>query len=470
MEVNFKELNGKLYKFDVNEFKQFYVGADNINDSNRFIRSFYSQIDKKICPKNYDDCPLHYVSSKFYDGNKHIVFLGSIKTSIGFVFVIVSFKRKGMIDNIHLLIRDFNYAAYDDETSKRFYSLLKGIVRSAKTNLNTYITYIYSFKLTGKNPFGRNLFLSDYRSEYFIIENGIFKFRVKGYSQKDCKAIAEKIIKIIVNFMTVETNTIFDFELVDTNVDYNIEKFSILKSYYQNDLKIYDLGEFGEDFYIDGIFIDYYPSVKENFVILSREGLRFIDYIINNFQKYDIHNSTFLNACFLYRAALLELDKIERKFVLYFDTHAFFVSKNQDYQNLILSNGLLYCISAIEVITSNEREFERCKCCGQIKYSISQRIYDFMKKHTDSFIAEIFKKSYNLRSRYVHQGSIYSEMHKGDTYPMLDMGTESGFEEAGFGISVDGDTLNYGLDFFKEWASFALRKHYKWLLKETHNN
>lgn len=468
MGIYFNDIEGKgrAFHFNFSEFKQFYVGTHNSYDSNRFIRSLFNQIDEAICPKNYNDCPMYYLGTNYKEGSKSVVFLCSLKTSIGFVFILVSYKRKGHIDNVHFMVRGFNhYNVLDDEKLKEYYGILKGLVRKAIGNIDTYTVFVSSYSVLGRNSFGHNLILSEYKGKNFIVDNGTFSFYVEGYNLKDCKAISEKIMKIIVDFLAVETNTLFDYKLVDLNTKNVIEEFDRPKSYYQEDLKIDDIGEIGEEFYKDGIYIDYFPS-HESKILLSKQGVKYIDYIINDFGSYDTNNGTFLNACFLYRDSLLEMMKIERIPIKYFGTHMLFKVKNNNFENMILSNSLLYCISSLEVVTCNSQNFERCEHCGQVRYTISKRVYDFMRLYTTNFVATAFKRAYDLRSRYIHQGNVYSNMHKVDTYPMIDMGTASGFEEQGFGVMIDGHSLNFPLDYFEEWTSFALRKYYKKLLVE----
>ena len=64
-------------------------------------------------------------------------------------------------------------------------------------------------------------------------------------------------------------------------------------------------------------------------------------------------------------------------------------------------------MSALEVITLNDKEPVSCKCCGQMKYSIARRVAD-LAENTFSGLGDFVKDYYRDRSKYVYSGSLLS--------------------------------------------------------------
>lgn len=67
-------------------------------------------------------------------------------------------------------------------------------------------------------------------------------------------------------------------------------------------------------------------------------------------------------------------------------------------------------ISSLEIVASLYREeVKSCESCSQPVYSISKGIYDLIKSKTPSEnIAKWIKKEYQRRSKFVHEGTMYS--------------------------------------------------------------
>ena len=64
-------------------------------------------------------------------------------------------------------------------------------------------------------------------------------------------------------------------------------------------------------------------------------------------------------------------------------------------------------MSALEVITLEDREPELCEYCGQTKYSIARRVMD-LAEHALSGGSTFAREYYNDRSRYMHTGTLFS--------------------------------------------------------------
>lgn len=76
-------------------------------------------------------------------------------------------------------------------------------------------------------------------------------------------------------------------------------------------------------------------------------------------------------------------------------------------------------MSALEVITLNDKEPVSCRCCGQMKYSIARRVTDLAEKTFNGFDGFV-KDYYGDRSKYVHTGALLSSnSYVGKSIPLM---------------------------------------------------
>lgn len=72
-----------------------------------------------------------------------------------------------------------------------------------------------------------------------------------------------------------------------------------------------------------------------------------------------------------------------------------------------VEQAIVNYMSALEVITLEDREPEQCECCGQTKYSIARRVMD-LAEHALPGGNTFAREYYSNRSKYMHTGTLFS--------------------------------------------------------------
>lgn len=81
--------------------------------------------------------------------------------------------------------------------------------------------------------------------------------------------------------------------------------------------------------------------------------------------------------------------------------------------------AIINYMSALEVITLNDKDPERCDFCGQMRYSIARRVTGLAEKTLEAF-GRFVKDYYGDRSKYVHTGALLSSNnYVGRSIPMM---------------------------------------------------
>jgi hypothetical protein len=84
-------------------------------------------------------------------------------------------------------------------------------------------------------------------------------------------------------------------------------------------------------------------------------------------------------------------------------------------------------LSALEAASAPERNPSRCNECGQPIYSIRKRVREVTKRHLGEAAEVIIDRAYNARSGYLHEGSVLGKRPFGlRARPLLDPDAPSG--------------------------------------------
>ena len=194
-----------------------------------------------------------------------------------------------------------------------------------------------------------------------------------------------------------------------------------------------------EVFSADPDWMDDCP-VQDDKLLISREAMRLIDTVAGGGEiPEDL--SIFLRACNHFHIArkyaaqvldLFELGEAEQV-----GNHEFAMPINIRNRRLEAAGevgdahaeitGALF-MSAMEVAAKiGQPKAEACKECGQLRYKISQRVTDVMKKHGGENLARIAKSYYSQRSQYLHEGMMLSPLnYTGTSILQLDPSSPSG--------------------------------------------
>lgn len=444
----------RVLELDFNKFIVLNVGTVNLEESNLFLNSLWRECNLELSPKELDRCPWAYFPKKITTKKYNISYFGSMRTKIGIIHVAISYKIKGRIDNLHFFSE--NVDLYSNK------ALFKSIIRKAKKNINVKFKYLVKCRLVGKyESTGYILSLNDYSTDFFrtYVEDGVsyIEFVLDAQDLLDGYKNANIKLKLITNFLAVETNIYFKYSNINIIEKENdeIEKNIYVNNIYQEDIHIDDLDCEGDK------FVDFYVSINQK-VLLSKKGIGFIDKIISNNKEVDDLN-IFLNSCYHFRQGLeREYDLDTQNYEIYSDCIIKVSNINQTEVGCRIDGALTHYLSAIETVTLINYEPQKCQICGQLKFKINKRVYDFINTYVSENHGDIFKKLYNLRSKYLHIGEEYTSYNNNHVRPLLDNKTATGCKEYDFiSINIDGNIIGFGVSNIREWTSHALRNFYK---------
>jgi hypothetical protein len=444
------KIMGNYKKIDFNEFDTFYVGTDNIKKSNQFLNSLWKNIDSSLSPDEFDRCPWFYIPHRTKIKQKNITYFGSIRSQVGYLHIAVSYKKKGSINNIHFLPLENKL----DE--KEIKSILKGIIKKAKKEIDKKYYYNVNCKLVGKFIGKKdNIDILDYISNNYIIKDSYIKFTISAQDKIDAKRKTKLKLRSIINFLSVETNVNFVYkalEIKETDERYKPESKDI-----QNIFQEYIKYSHGEN-----KFIDLYPSLDDK-VLLSKKGMEFIEYILKSDLKMKSDLNIFLNSCYHFREGIKKELLLKNKNILV-GKKVFLQSaeKKQHEKQTIIDSTITHYLSSIETASLIGFNPEKCDHCGQTKYKITKRVSDFINSYLWETHGNIFKKIYDMRSKYLHSGISYAKNKDTETRPLLDKNTGTGCTDYNFmSLSIKGNVIGFVKDNIREWTSYALRNFYK---------
>lgn len=124
----------------------------------------------------------------------------------------------------------------------------------------------------------------------------------------------------------------------------------------------------------------------------------------------------------------------------------------------MVSSAISLYMSVLENLTSLDANPEQCSLCGQLKYGITGRVGDIADKYLNKDMARLMKKSYSMRSKYLHTANSFID-NRMYTIPQVDDSTEIGCRVNGFlSIMIDGSSYLFTCMNVHEWVSYILRQ------------
>ena len=403
------------------------IGISNIEESNDFLKSLWAQMEKE-----FEECGWYFSPVK----RNNIIFFGFMRIGdMGELSVSISYKQKGTINNLYFeLGKDRQEIPKNSELSNR----LKKVVRLAKSNQGEFSFFRCSVSIEAYYP------IASYESEFFKTEilskeGTQLTFLTKAYDQKQVNGISSKKIKQIMDFLSLETNSVF---------------WRGKTSSLEQEKKVLTNELFQDDEFIDGM------PIKEDCIVLSREGKQFLEQIINPHNQLSKDVEMFLKACHHFHSAR-KYDEQELSNALLIDGDSFPEEIKKRKNDLKIASKMgeshvelattLY-MSALEVVTLIGAEKDTCSACGQTKYQIARRVRDLVTEHLGEHLSSDLNYYYNLRSKYLHTGLlIEDEEFGGYVIPQLDVDSKRGCREV-TGVAL----IN-----LREYVGYCLREYYK---------
>ncbi|MDC7781855.1 hypothetical protein [Priestia megaterium] len=387
------------------------IGTKTVEESNEFLRCLWAEMGKE-----FGQCGWNYNPGK--NGAEQRVFFGNMHINQDFpIAVSISYKNKGSINNIYFLS---TIKSYEIEKGTELYGRFKKVIKATRKNIGKHEEYLIESPIKSNHP------LMPYKGNNFeiklISQEGGFKVRlkIKAYDKKQASHYINKLFGELMDFLSVETDDIFWSDHKDID---------------------YDKLEFEETF-LERELMD------PNFLIwghraISKGGKQFIDILTDSNRKDDPNLNLFLKACNHFHTARMQEEQISKGY------------ENEDIKKIGTSQTevatTLY-LSALEVVSLIDFKEENCKCCGQPKYEISSRIINMVSNYISDSFGDLFKKFYEQRSDYLHQG--------------VKLITKTPWEFINPQLDVNADNLceyphNIQLSYLRECVGYCLRSFYK---------
>ena len=373
---------------------QVYIGTKNVEESNKFLRKLWgllSQIDGK------ENLGWQYSPWTFKKNN--IVQLGW--SSLGAIFF--DYKIKGCINNL--------FINCSEENEEAVRAAIKEAIAFDKGLLNKRVRVNF----TNKADY---LFADNYY-ENMVVKDNYIEFNIEVYSIMDLKHAITQVQYMIACLLSEYTLTLF-----------NIVNVEIAEGF--------EVGRDWIDYSYDYDWIDYdqIPVTEEadakGKIILPKEFFILLKSILTCEKSKEI--DFFLDASAAYRCAL----------ILY-ETH----SHSSELSELV-DLQVITSLETLAVLNSKDVPVTRCELCGNLKYSVVQKLKDLVLKYEEEFVYEEFiKPAYKRRSKLLHEGVPRTrEVYSGYIFPLVNE-TEP---------NIMNDAMKHNDKFLLEFGGMLFRK------------
>jgi len=425
------------------DFLKFKVGTVGYSDSNKFLVSLWHQMNINICPTHSPErIPWAYFPGLYIEKKLHASVLGFVDTSIGEIYIALSYTVKGNIDYVHFHKTKNGFSADDRH-------LLEILVKKAYDDRNITELFVCKAHLVSNI---KNINISSYSAEHFQLysskdDNFILEFKLDAVDKFEAEQIAMERLYDITAFLSVETNVYITFEKYCIANDYSY-KIENVNKYFVND------------------FIDDYP-LKEGIVLcLSEYAVSFIEEHILSLQRYEKRlelDRYFLSSCKHCQIAMENENRLGTQTVAVTQLFNFNLSnKNIKRKGEYTTSAMMSYLSAIECATAKEGTYEICKECGAKKYKIANRVKQITTKYLGEELGNVFYKLYAYRSKFLHEGSIATELNRALILPVLSERSATLLVDPnGFSVKANGEVRIYDIKNIHEWTSYVLRCFYQ---------
>lgn len=449
----------EIITLELDNFIECIVNTTDIISSNKFLKSLWREFNLSLSPNKMDKCPWAYIPAKQIGKKTTATYFGSMRTNFGIIHVAITYKKKGTISKIHFYSSDKDLRK--PQNSKVMNNLVKLAIENSDVVQMVYIEMeIICFFGTKKVKSK----LEHYNGEKFKIsakgKRKLLYFSLDVFDMIDFKNILREKIDLVFNFLSVETNLLFEHRDIITISEESYRQIENEGCDFQNDFN------WNNDIENDK-FIDDFPIGKDK-ILLSKESINIIDMILNSNFEENKELNNFIKGCYHFRNAL----HFER------ESHGKIFTRGKDFiltkpsgignYNIIMDNSIAGYLSAIETVTLNFSTSEKCDECGQVKFAITGRVKKFMDTYFDSGYGDIFKKIYNLRSLYLHTGATSTKNVVGGARPLIDINTGTGAVDTNFiTFMIDGKSCGSSIMNLREWTSYSMRNYYKNMIEKT---
>ena len=358
----------KCFRFD--------IGLENNKESNDFLRCLWSRMAVNFGKLAWQYVPFKVPRSRFIQVGR---------ASVGddtLIDVRIIYKNRGCLSSIV-----FDLSGQFD-------------TKIIKERLNQSITEAfrdkdYIHEVIGKGTFDNNIEFKGKKGRLFAVENNEYKIHFWGYDKADCSSMFKTQSQQICDLLTFDT---LKYITITGTLTELIRNHNNLRTQLVNN-------ETGKS--IGG----YERNIRFRNLVVSDSMVEYIDDYLERPYQYENHFTNFDRSVQLFSQGI----------------------RNEELSNLCIGfpepyveQAVVFYMSALEVITLDDGQPEKCECCGQMKYSIARRVTDLMNVMIPGG-GEFAKQYYKARSKYVHTGILLSSNnYQNRSIPLMSMYSDSG--------------------------------------------
>lgn len=426
------------------DFFKITVETKGYTESNKFLISLWNQINIAISP-SHSPCraPWAYFPNRYLGKKSHVLALGFLQTTLGELYIALSYRRKGDIDAIHF----HNPKGAIKESDKETLTNLVTKAIQAKDSTKRFLCQSkIELHLEGKKieTYSRETFSLFYSKQS---KSSFVEFYIEAIDQFEAEQIAMENLYNICAFLSIETNIRITFD------DYTVsDKAKCDKNNSNN--------------YVND-YIDNYPFKGEiGNLCISQYALKFIEEVIlsrERFQEMPSDVLHFLSACKHIQLGMIAEERLNTTNVLALPKSSLaFQQKDTKARMEIMTSAMMSYISAIECTSATEGSRETCQTCGIVKYKIASRVEEFTSKYLGEHLGLIFHKLYGYRSKFLHDGHFPSDANCIHTLPLLRKTSDLGLSEfVGISVQIKGHICSVAINNVREWSTYTLRCYYQ---------
>lgn len=386
--------------------------------------------------KEFGKCAWQYTPTKY--GKKRFISFGLIDIGLRKpVSVGIYYRQRGCIKTI---VFSFDEIEINDGLKDKFNALIE----KSKDEIGHKNTSIYRIPFISIHGI-----VAEYKGDNFRIikskggGNNIIELVVTGYGENDKRAFIAAKINHILGLFASFTNSVF---LLDKELEKEINT---------TDDKKVNISFNDDKEFLNGI------SIVDEEILIPKHLIGLIDRVLtSNLSRVDkiciessvlFHSGRKIDAQILDTIKYGETEKTdENSFQIKIEERNPILTESKKLTLLNSEMSTVLYISALEIVaTIKDYEKSRCNECGQLKYSISKRVFDFVKSNINEHIAKFIKENYNARSSFVHSGKLLSNYsYSGNSLPQLDPNSSNGCL-----TRIQSPSIN-----LREYTSFLIRK------------
>lgn len=352
----------------------FAVGLKSNKETNDFLRCLWSRLGDHFGGIGWEYSPVR---------TENVIFVGfaSIGNNI-LLAVSLIYKERGCLSKI-----DFSPSGYKD--AEMLKKQLKQCIEEAFDNER----YLKERFIKGK--LDKNLSFKKRTGKNFSVGGNDIILKIRGYDTNDCGSMFKMLLQQVCNLLTFDTLRYVTYS--GTLTEEMREKHNFVTN-----LVVAETGKVAD-------------SIEKNEryrgLAVSDYMADYIDEYLERPYMYEEHHNLFDVSTQLFAQAVRNEEMAD-----------IMAGLPEPFVELAITNYM----SALEVITLNDKEPETCECCGQTKYSIARRVSDLMEQAVHNG-KDIAKKYYGNRSKFLHAGILLSSnSYSKCSIPLMSKNTYTG--------------------------------------------